>query len=245
MDHKFLQWEEQLPVEYRLDNDTQLHQEYNGSEQALVSRQRYHIQSWYLAGRLRLRLTAFTGIGRGPQEPRVVRQCQKESVLIALSIIRLQTQTYMSDTLFPGNCWFFDGFSTLFEACIGLCATLRVFPWQEKLAEAKYAIETSMTVFRTVKRREQRTIGEMATRAIDVLSMICAQQWPSAGPSSRGDTVTFDPSSSSPPLDLNASIPMSVEAPFSNSMTTQLYHLSSVRENADIAHMPDYSRPGG
>ena len=185
MDRKFLEWEERLPAEYQLHSDPRALQEYTAAELKLLACQRYIIQTWYMIGRFRIHITSTTGLGREPQSPADIRRSMEKVVAISLQIIRFQTAVYESALRpsddyahhFPGNCWFFQGCFSLFEASVALITTLTQLRWREKIDEANAAIDAALRTFTEVGRREAGKTRDTSIRATEVIVTIRNQQW--------------------------------------------------------------------
>src|SRR5688572_6269773 len=171
MDNKFEHWEESLPRVFRMDYDLRLLQECSPVDLKMVARQRYVIHSWYLSARVKLWIAATTGYNRIAPVPHINRQCMETCVSGTMQLVRFQTASYNASLrydfdptapIYPGDSWYFEGCFPLFEGAVGLITTMARYPWQEKIGEAHMLVQSALSVFETVGRKEMGKLGDTA-----------------------------------------------------------------------------------
>ncbi|KJA20008.1 hypothetical protein HYPSUDRAFT_43587 [Hypholoma sublateritium FD-334 SS-4] len=184
MDRRFQEWEERLPLEYQVNLDAAILQEYTPNERTMLARQRYTLHTWYLAGRMKLYVASATGQGRTLQADALMKRTLRECHALALQVVRFQTAAYrarapagddLSAPAYPGNCWLFEGCFSLFEASVALSTVRSRLPClpDAQAAEADQAIASAVHTFAEVAKREQgRKTAETAVRALEVLATI-------------------------------------------------------------------------
>lgn len=203
MDHKFQEWEARLPPEYQFTSDVKVLQELNSAEKRILTRQRYTLHTWYLFGRLKLHIASTTGQGRrAPQPADITRRGVEECISLSIKLIEFQTEAFdacsdfdadLSAPVYPGNCWFFEGCLSLFEASVALVTIMTQLAWVGKVANANAALDSAVRVFHAVAQREDGKTGETATRALEVLVTIRGKYWQDTSALSQAPKIKDDP----------------------------------------------------
>ncbi|KAJ3508042.1 hypothetical protein NLJ89_g5975 [Agrocybe chaxingu] len=202
MDRKFEEWKRHLEAEYQPGYDLRSIGDLSPSEVRLIACQRYLLHTWYLNGRLKLFISSTTGQERLLQPPHLLRENMEKCLCLAFQVIRFQIATFHTidhshvDTIgpiYPGGCWLFEGCFSLFEASVALFTGLAQYPIQEKMLEAKSAIESAVAVFGAVARREEGKKRETAARATELLTTILHQHWSEASQSFQATKIKGEP----------------------------------------------------
>ncbi|KAF6760185.1 hypothetical protein DFP72DRAFT_883456 [Ephemerocybe angulata] len=176
MDAKLEAWRNSVPQEYQESLEITSLRGYEDPEISILARQRYILNTWYLASRLKLHIASTTG------------PTPKTCISVAVELIEYQCDFH--DGLieqfrererlhyaYLASGWLFHGCFSLFEACVALLATKERVPYQDMVPGAMEALDRTMQVLTSTAKHEAGKGGSIATMAINVLRPLHEQHF--------------------------------------------------------------------
>lgn len=192
MDAKFESWRNSVPIEYQESQEITNLRGYQDPEIFVLARQRYILNTWYLAARLKLHIASTSGHCRAAQIPEDLAKCRVLCINVALELIKYQCDFHDSliaqfkerqklHYAYLASGWLFHGCFSLFEACIALLATKERIPRQAQLPGQMEAFDRTLRVLGETVESEPGKEGSIATMAINVLRPLREGHFSSSG----------------------------------------------------------------
>ncbi|KAL0956236.1 hypothetical protein HGRIS_002390 [Hohenbuehelia grisea] len=182
VDQAFVRWESELPPGYR--------GELSDGAMDLISRQRYTLQTWYLACRIKLHRSYITHPGQS-RDPRVISQhtwLNKSRALcidLSIAIINYQVESLarcnepMQDPLDPNLRstklhYCFEGIYSLFDAAVTLIMAMTLVEPHERPTEVEETVVKAIELLDDVAQslKSKGSVGEVAQLTFDALKML-------------------------------------------------------------------------